>query len=116
MSGPSKVVSCRGAEPGTRFHDVEVPVVAAIELPATLAHERDRAPVGRPGGPLLVVLSRGEDLGLTGCQIKEVEMIPAAVEIPGLVLLELEAVDDDRFRRGLGLVSVWWRRSRDRGR
>ncbi len=80
-------------------------------LRAPLRGEGDPLPVGRPGRERLVLVAGGQKLRLPSLQLEEVQVVAAPQEADP-VLLEVEAVDDDRLRppvlaplplRGLGI-------------
>ena len=91
---------------GRRVDDVEIVVVGPVELRPAAAHERDRAPVRRPRGRRLVVVAGDEWRRGARRDIVEVEVVPLVADPAGLVLLELEAVDDDRRGRAGGRVAL----------
>jgi hypothetical protein len=81
---------------GVRRDHVDVVVEGAIRVGTAFGDVGDQLAVGRPRRQLLVVLAGGELGGLAAGDVDDIKVLVPAAEPAGVVVLELEAVSDER--------------------
>src|SRR5690606_12703338 len=97
--GGARLIAGRHRLDGFRNrHDPHVRVHGGVRVSVAVAHEGDPAAVRAPDGRGVVVVAEGELTQRLRCNIEDVDVRAAAVQVTLAVALELDAVDDPGLR------------------